>query len=68
MKRQKTRLQNIEKLITPQLHNSGVIVHPVDATPKQHAELYAKYPESVGYHHIEIELVGGDSDSATDRA
>ena len=67
MKRQKTRLQNIEKLITPQLHNSGVIVHPVDATPKQHAELHAKYPESL-YHHIVIELVGGDTDWIADNA
>ena len=66
--RSKTRLQNIEKRITPHLHNGGCIVHPPELSQDGHAELYRKYPESVGYTHVEIELVGGDTDWIADNA
>ena len=59
MNKNNARLQKLEQEITPQLYNAGVIVHPVEATEKQHAELYAKYPGSAGYHHIEIQLISG---------
>ena len=68
MKEIKQRLERIEKMISPQLHNSGVIVHPPELSQDGHAELYRRYPESKGYLHVEIQLISGDSDSATDSA
>ena len=68
MKIQKARLKNVEKRITPHLHNGGVIVHPPELSQDGHAELYRRYPESKGYLHVEIQLISGDSDSATDSA
>ena len=68
MKEIKQRLERIEKMISPQLHNSGVIVHPPELSQDGHAELYDSYPESKGYRHIVIELVGGDTDCIADSA
>ena len=59
MNKNNARLQKLEQEITPQLFNSGVIIHGVGISESEHAELYELYQESEGYTHIEIQLISG---------